>query len=502
MNKYDVIVVGAGNAGLLAAANTAKAGLKTLVLEKHNLPGGSATSFKRGRFEFEAALHEFAAWGSVYKKMFADLDIELDMIELGETFRAIVDGEDGYDVDMPKGRDNFINKMEEVVPGSRSSMNKFFDLTEEVMDAISYFAKKLGKPSKLTMITKYKNFMKIADQSIEEVMNEIGMPIKAQQIVSSYWCYINMPMDIFGSVLYMLMLGYYVEDGAYIPKMRSHEMSLAIEKAIYKNGGEIWYNTKVEKILVKDGKAYGVATKDGEIYSKKVICNIFPRFVFGEMMDKNEVPKRALKMENARKIGTSAFTLYLGLNRSPEELGIKDYSIFMYTSADTNKAFDEMHTIKMNNSTAMNCINIANPECSPEGTTMLWATQLHYGDAWNDVTAENYKETKEEIAERIIKQYEDYTGIIIKPYIEEIVMAAPPTFARYLGTPNGSIYGYQGQKWDTLMSRTLAMKEEKFIENLRFCGGFHSQMNGYSSAYRTGNVAGKATVLELEKEVA
>ena len=49
---FDVIVVGAGNGGLAAAANTAKAGLKTLLLEKHNIPGGCATSFRRGRFEF------------------------------------------------------------------------------------------------------------------------------------------------------------------------------------------------------------------------------------------------------------------------------------------------------------------------------------------------------------------------------------------------------------------------------------------------------------------
>ena len=34
---YDVIVVGAGNGGLAAAANTAYAGLKTLLLEKHNI---------------------------------------------------------------------------------------------------------------------------------------------------------------------------------------------------------------------------------------------------------------------------------------------------------------------------------------------------------------------------------------------------------------------------------------------------------------------------------
>ena len=35
--RYDVIVVGAGNGGLAAAANTAKEGLSTLLLEKHNI---------------------------------------------------------------------------------------------------------------------------------------------------------------------------------------------------------------------------------------------------------------------------------------------------------------------------------------------------------------------------------------------------------------------------------------------------------------------------------
>lgn len=63
-NNYDVIVIGAGNGGLSAAATTARGGLKTLVLERHNLPGGSATSFVRGRFEFESALHELCDLGT------------------------------------------------------------------------------------------------------------------------------------------------------------------------------------------------------------------------------------------------------------------------------------------------------------------------------------------------------------------------------------------------------------------------------------------------------
>jgi phytoene dehydrogenase-like protein len=55
MADYEAIVIGAGNGGLTAATALAQKGVKTLLLERHNIPGGSATSFCRGRFEFEVA---------------------------------------------------------------------------------------------------------------------------------------------------------------------------------------------------------------------------------------------------------------------------------------------------------------------------------------------------------------------------------------------------------------------------------------------------------------
>ena len=50
MSKWDVIVIGAGNGGLASAVTFANEGKKVLILEKHNVPGGYATSFRRGRF--------------------------------------------------------------------------------------------------------------------------------------------------------------------------------------------------------------------------------------------------------------------------------------------------------------------------------------------------------------------------------------------------------------------------------------------------------------------
>ena len=59
MKTYDVIVIGAGNGGLAAAANCAKAGLSTLLLERHNIPGGSASSFVRGRLYSSRTIKPF-----------------------------------------------------------------------------------------------------------------------------------------------------------------------------------------------------------------------------------------------------------------------------------------------------------------------------------------------------------------------------------------------------------------------------------------------------------
>ncbi|MFO7797636.1 MAG: NAD(P)-binding protein, partial [Promethearchaeia archaeon] len=39
-DTYDAIVIGAGNGGLIAGATLAQQGLKVMVIERHNLPGG------------------------------------------------------------------------------------------------------------------------------------------------------------------------------------------------------------------------------------------------------------------------------------------------------------------------------------------------------------------------------------------------------------------------------------------------------------------------------
>lgn len=62
-DHYDAIVIGGALSGMACALTLANKGKSVLILERHNLPGGIATSFVRGGVEMEATLHEMMSIG-------------------------------------------------------------------------------------------------------------------------------------------------------------------------------------------------------------------------------------------------------------------------------------------------------------------------------------------------------------------------------------------------------------------------------------------------------
>ncbi|MGM9907222.1 phytoene desaturase family protein [Limosilactobacillus sp.] len=500
---YDVIVIGAGNGGLMAAATASKLGKKVLLLERHNIPGGAATSFSRGRFEFEVSLHELAAYGSAsnpqpVRQLFDSLGIDIKMDEIPEVYRYIVTGKDGFDISLPTGREAFINKIEEVVPGSRNSLTHLFDYGEECKQAFGLLS--VGK-SMAEVASRCPHFGKYAATPYETVLQELQMPLKTRQIVEGYWQYIGIPADDFNFPFFSYMLITYVEDGAYTPANRSHGMSSAILKNIQDHGGTVWMNTEVQQILMREGRAIGVKIGDRAIYGKQIICNAAPNFAYSKLMTPADVPSTEKKLANARKLGETNFMVYLGLNKSPEELGIKDYSVFIADTGNTRKQFNNMGTMDKNNFIIMDCLNIADPACSPAGTTILYATKLFQNGVWDQVKPAEYHQLKVKTAQEIIQRYEEVTGIKIHDAIEEIEIAAPETFARYMRTPNGATYGYYGQNWDQILQRMANLnKEIQPIPHLYFCGGASFMLDGYSSAFLTGATAAKMACAAIDQE--
>lgn len=484
--QYDVIVVGAGNGGLVAAANCAKHGLKTLLLEKHNIPGGCATSFVRGRFEFEPSLHELCSVGTpehpdtVYK-IFEDLGAKVDWRYENNMYRVIARGENGYDVTVKGGIDGYCDSIEAACPGSRESVKAFLDLVVNCKQAIEYITKKKGNPNKLVMALKYGNFMRCASHSVEEVQIALGMPEKARNIVNTYWGYLGVPTDELNCMHYLTMVNGYVKDGAAMPAKRSHELSESLIKVFQDKGGEVWYNSEVTEFLTDEsGRINGVVANGEKIFAKEIISNVIPNNVYSRM-DEKKVPENDLKLANARDFGISLETVYIGCDCSAEELGVKDYTVFVVNDPNPRVQHDTRGLY------IVNSLNKVVPESSPKGTCTLFFTYLCYGsDIPKDLKPEEYKKWKNAHAEKYIKDYEELMGIDIRSHIEEISVATPVTFARYLGTPDGTIYGYKLSGWDHLMSRTAHVKADFTIPGLTFVGGHSSRGDGYSSAYIIG----------------
>jgi prolycopene isomerase len=293
--------------------------------------------------------------------------------------------------------------------------------------------------------------------------------------------------------LYAAMVYRYLSGGGWIPKHRSHEISLAMESCVRALGGEIWYSTRAEKILVENGTVCGVETTAGSVSCQHVIANCSPHTVFGSMIDPNQIPERQMRAVNARKLGMRGLVVYLGLNKSAGELGLNDYSYFVYGTMDTVKEVERTRSFNDHPMMAAVCLNQANPDCSPEGTSILSLTTLYGEEVWGEVQPENYVAKKREVAERMIRYFERSVGVSVMPYIEEIEIATPATLARYTENPQGAIYAYEYNDWDTLIPRLMMVKEDQIIEGLRFAGGYGPRGYGYNGTYLGGEFAAKLT---------
>ena len=499
MVNYDVIVIGAGNGGLAAAATLTKKRIKTLVLEKNVVPGGAATSFRRGRFEFETSLHEMASVGTednpgTVRKMFNSWGIDINWIKEDTLFRVITDE---YDVIMPAGIENFCTAIEKEVPGSYDSVKTMFQYINKLNNAVGYLS--MGKVDPQVLMTEHVDFLRMASHSVDECLNAFGIPEKAQNIIKTYWPYLGTPTDTIDFAHYAMMFERYVGCHPHIPSYTSHELSTAIATKIIENGGEIWYNSEVEEILVKDGVAYGVRVNGKEIHAKCIIANCMPDTVYGKLIKDKSVPVEAYKLTNARKPSITFFTTYVGLNRDYKDLGIKDYSVFLFDSSNTKSQDESCNNIDTSYIIA-NCLNVLNPNASEPNTSIMYFTTVVKEEAWKDFSEEEYIKIKNRVAKRMIETYEMKVGVEIMPYIEEIVTSGPPTFARYLNTPNGTPYGYMMLDFDTMIARIMNASKEQYIKNLYLTGASGERALGYSSTYAHGDSVGRKVFKEVMKD--
>ncbi|MGB9498252.1 MAG: phytoene desaturase family protein [Dissulfuribacterales bacterium] len=471
MQTYDVVIVGAGNAGLTAAATLSQKGLNVLLLERHNIPGGSATSFCRGRFEFEVALHQLSGIGTPEKPgpLRSTLDQlgvmgDLEFVPMTDLYRVVI--ADQIDITLKPDLHQVIEELQHHFPHEKDGIKNFFDLLYNFfLQVINVFYLKDPETSR----EKYPLYFQYALKNTEEVMAQFISDPLLQMVLSPYATYVGVPPSKMAFADMAAMFFSYIEFLPFHLKGGSQALSNALADKIIRNNGTIRYNCGVKRILVDNNAVYGVITEtDEEIPTKHVISNASKFSTYLELIDDIHVPDTVTNELRQCSHSPSAFTLYLGLDCEPAKIGIMESSNFLLSGTDMKTTFARMKDLDIDKRDGMmlSCYNLIDPGFSPPGTCQAALVSLKYGEPWLKVPPGLYASEKYRVADNMLTAAETYFPGL-RDHIEEIEIATPLTHMRYLGTPTGSIYGFE----NFLKDSELFIPNQAHIKGLYCAGG-------------------------------
>jgi len=494
---YDVIIIGAGNAGLSAGATLAKKGVKILLIEKHNIPGGCATSFCRGRFEFEVSLHQLSGMGTPerpgpLRSVLDSIGVlnKLEFVEMEKLYRVVLPGI--IDVTLPTNKEELIKVLQGKFPKEKEAIQKFFDFVWQFFtEVIGAFY--LNDPD--INPKKYPLYYKYALKDTQSVLDEYFTDPVLKAVISPYWTYMGLPPSKLCFSDMAALLFSYVEFKPYHIKGGSQMLSNAMLEVIYENGGEVLFNTEVVKILVKNNTVYGVRTSAGqEFQSKYVLSNASAISTFVDMMDEPDNAK-VIEQYKGSSVGTSFFTIYCGLDCEYHEVGINEETNFISHTTDMEFDYELSKTLDTDKSSfILTCYNVFDNQMVPKGTSQVVLVTMKYAEPWLKVPPHQYNDEKYRCAESMLKNAEKvFPGLI--SHIEEMEIATPITHMRYLGHPGGGAYGFDQYVKDS----TLFVSPKPPINGL-YCAGSWYGSAGYQPTLTSGHSAARAILKEMRNK--
>lgn len=481
MSDFDAIVIGAGNAGLTAAATLQRAGAHTLLVERHNIPGGCATSFRRGRFEFEVALHQLSGLGPegrgfTLRGLLASLGVadKLEFIEEDALYRAVVPGV--LDVTLSATWEGIADEIEASFPGSRAQVVGFLDLVRKVTIELTGVMR--GRRAERIDPLLFRQGLR----SAQEVLDEHFTDDRVKHLLSAYWGYLGQPPSRLSFQDLALFLYSYLQFKPYHLRGGSQAMSTALLDAFLQAGGEVRFNTAAERILTDRGAVCGVRLSGGdEASADAVISNASIPTTYG-MFDPEDVPTAVRTDLGTRRIGISATVLHMGLDATPEELGFTSSTSFVNPDMCGDHNFSAMRTLNPARWICVSCYDVAPIGFAPSGACHIGLMTLQYASAWEKVAPQDYARTKFAYAESLLDLVQ-YISPDIRDAIEEVDVATPLTMTRYLGHPGGAIYGFDQDASDGWQFRDT--ERESHIPGLYLAGAW-SGFGGFQPTLEAG----------------
>ena len=446
-DSIDVAVVGAGIGGLTAAALLADAGLKVAVYEAHVVPGGFCHTFLRkarhdGRacvYRFDAGPHDFSgvqASGPV-GAILARLGVadRLDWRRLDHSYRFA-----DRVIEPPRDWREYAIELGRHFPADAAGLKALFEDVKAIFDGMyATGADNGGVPglprsadALLAFARKHPLAVKWMDRPFDDLVALHVSDPQAKRTLAALTGYVSdgqMPLSCSEMIP---LFGYYF-DGGYYPAGGSERFAQVLVDAIEARGGAVKLKTRVERIVVENGRAVGVALADGRrVAARAIVSNADVKRTFLELVGRGALPHRFADRVAAAAPGPSAFMVHLGVDTVP----------------DCRPA---MHLIDCG--VGVEVLTKVDPSAAPAGHSTIGIIKLMTNEearAWFPEAASDdwkalrvsaeYEERKRALGDAMIAAAE--TALPgLTAHIVHRSEASPITYARYDRASDGAIYG-------------------------------------------------------------
>lgn len=449
--KPKVVVIGAGLGGLCCAAHLAKQGFPVTVVEQHHVPGGYASSFPRGRFEFEVSLHGTAIAENAAGRMLEALGVSerIDLVELPSVHRLKTPE---LDISIPqKNPDAFIKLLAKRFPAEKEGIKQFINVLVAVAEAVDNLYRYKDSFFKLLTSLPYLTLWKIRNKTLAELLDDYVEDPVAREALTAMWGYYGLPPSKLSAFYFAVATGSYIRDGSYYIKSRSQNLSMAFADVIETAGGKVQYGTAVEKIHVQNNTVEGVVLSNGTtLPAEVVVSNANAPDTFNRMLPPNSVSSDFNEKFVEYRPSISSFIVWLGLNKDITEV-VESYSTHVSSGQGPEADYRSCQKGEVDRGAfSVTLYDNLYKGYSESGTSTLQILFLSGYEPWRqfeeDYKAgrkEAYYEQKNKWTEILIHRAEETMVPGLSSIIEDKEAATPLTNWRYTRNQEGAIYGFE-----------------------------------------------------------
>jgi phytoene dehydrogenase-like protein len=342
-NAYDAIVIGGGHNGLVAAAYLARAGKRTVVLERRHIVGGAAVTEQPWGPDYKVTMLSYVV-SLLPLGIVRDLQLERHGYKVHPQGPYFVPYQDGRSLQLPSDParrraeiEKFSSKDADAYEEWEAWLHGLAGVLGELLLAVppslgskrprdvSAQAALLWRLRDVLSVRGVADVTRLFTMSIADLLDDVFESPEMQGVLSvsgaiGTWAGPRSPGTAF--VMAHHKMGE-VGDGALgswgFPEGGMGGLTAAMASAARSFGAEIRTETAVERITVRDGRVTGVALDGGEeLTAPVVVTTVHPKLAFLQMLDRRHLPPdfvRDIERWNSR---SGTVKVNVAVDRLPE----------------------------------------------------------------------------------------------------------------------------------------------------------------------------------------